>query len=255
VARRGVITRGEGDVATATPQRAQRGEGPPACPSGGKRDLPPVRGGGTDGGERRIGLQEQAAQAGLGFGGSCFPKDVTAFSRQASDYGVATPMLDATLAVNDAVRERAVGRLAEHLDLVGARVAVWGLAFKADTDDVRESPALRVIDDLLAAGAAVTVHDPVALVNLPDRLRQWVRCAASPLDAAEGADAVILATGWAAYGTVPARSLAAAMRGRLVLDGRGTLDAAELSRHGLTVLRVGRPTVSSSGARRAVSAA
>lgn len=194
-------------------------------------------------------------QAGLGFGGSCFPKDVTAFSRQASDYGVATPMLDATLAVNDAVRERAVGRLAEHLDLVGARVAVWGLAFKADTDDVRESPALRVIDDLLAAGAAVTVHDPVALVNLPDRLRQWVRCAASPLDAAEGADAVILATGWAAYGTVPARSLAAAMRGRLVLDGRGTLDAAELSRHGLTVLRVGRPTVSSSGARRAVSAA
>ncbi len=178
--------------------------------------------------------------AGLGFGGSCFPKDLRALRHLAGTHGVAMPLLDATLEVNRRQHGLPVRELAKQLELRGSRVAVWGLAFKPGTDDVRESPALAVFDDLLAAGATVVVHDPAALGNLPPAWRDRVRTSRTPLGAARGADALVLVTEWSEYGDIHPGSLAAAMRGRLVVDGRNALDAAALEQHGFAVVGVGR---------------
>ena len=178
--------------------------------------------------------------AGLGFGGSCFPKDLRALRHLAATLGLRMPLLEATLEVNQRQQGLPVRALADHLDLAGARVTVWGLAFKPGTDDVRESPALVVLDDLLSAGAQVVLHDPEALENLPEAWQGRVLTATTPLAAARGADALVLVTEWDEYLEVLPRSLARAMRGRIVIDGRNALDATALGDHGFTVVGVGR---------------
>lgn len=190
------------------------------------------------GSDSRIGPAFLAA--GLGFGGSCFPKDLRALLHLTRTLGLRMPLLEATLDINHRQQELPVRELSDHLDLDGARVAVWGLAFKPGTDDVRESPALTVLEGLLAAGAQVVLHDPEALDNLPAVWRERVQTAPTPLAAARGADALVLVTEWAEYLNVRPRSLARSMRGRIVVDGRNALDAMALSDHGFTVVGVGR---------------
>lgn len=176
---------------------------------------------------------------GVGFGGSCFPKDLAALEHTGRDHGVDMALLEATVAVNDERRHLPVRLLQQRLPLAGARIAVWGLAFKPDTDDTREAPSVTVIEDLLAAGAQVVVHDPEAAT--PPALAERVMRAADPVAAVTDADALVLVTEWSDYLQVSAAAVARAMPGRLVVDGRNVLDPAAYAAVGLQVLQVGRP--------------
>ena len=179
-------------------------------------------------------------RAGLGFGGSCFPKDVGALTRMADDAGLHPGLLRAVLEINADVRRR-FARRAERLlgGLDGRVVAVWGLAFKEDTDDLRESPALAVIGMLLERGATVRAHDPAAMANAAARLPGVAMCA-TPYEAAAGADAVLVCTPWREFRQVDLGRVAAAMRGDLLLDGRNLYDPAAAAAAGLRYEGIGR---------------
>ncbi len=193
------------------------------------------------GADKRIGTAFLGA--GLGFGGSCLPKDVAALRRIAEDAAVEPTLLDAVLAVNARQIERLRARLAYLLDgLAGKRIGVLGLAFKAQTDDVRESPAVALVEALLAAGAQVTAHDPVAMRNARARLGD--RVAYAPADdhhaVALGADALVLATEWNAYRDLDLARLRATMRRRIVVDARNFYEPERFARAGFHYAGVGR---------------
>ncbi|MFN8081041.1 MAG: UDP-glucose/GDP-mannose dehydrogenase family protein [Kineosporiaceae bacterium] len=162
--------------------------------------------------------------AGCGFGGSCFPKDVKALVAYGRSRGQAMPVLDAVLATNRAQPSRLIELLRRRVpELAGRRVAVLGMAFKPDTDDIRESPALPVTEQLLAAGAQVVAYDPEATENAREVFGDRVRFAGSLADAVQGVDAVVLVTRWAEFTTLP-QVLAEAGLDVPVIDGRRLLD-------------------------------
>jgi len=182
-------------------------------------------------------------EAGLGFGGSCFPKDVGALAHMAEGAGIEPRLLRAVLAINGEVRRRFVARAEALLGgLDGKVVAVWGLAFKEGTDDLRAAPALEIVPMLAERGALVRAHDPVAMARARDLL-PGVSFADTPLAAATGADAVLVVTPWPQYRDADLGALARAMRGDLLLDGRNLFDAAAAAEVGLRHAGVGRPTV------------
>jgi len=194
---------------------------------------------------RGMGLDERIGprflQAGVGFGGSCFPKDVRALAAMADDAGGDASLLRAVLDINVSMQVRAVDKLATRLGGVqGKTIAVLGLAFKPNTDDLRESPALAVIEQLLASGATVRATDPVAVPRatglVPD-----AHLVDDPYAAVTGADAMILMTDWAEYRDLDLDHLANAMRGRLVVDGRNVLDPTSVRDAGLLYEGIGRP--------------
>jgi UDPglucose 6-dehydrogenase len=187
----------------------------------------------------RIG--SQFMRPGLGYGGSCLPKDVRSLIATADDHGLDAPLARAVDEVNRAqigvVSDRIAASLGRPLD--GARVAILGLAFKPDTDDIRESPALALASELHARGAVVTGCDPEAGARV-DAAASWLEVTRQPLGAARGADAVVLATEWPEYVTIDLPSLAKAMRGRLVVDARNSLDADKVGAAGLRYVGIGR---------------
>lgn len=180
-------------------------------------------------------------EAGVGFGGSCFPKDLRALLHLGDEQGVPLPLVAATLEVNESQGRALVDRLAARVDLPHARIAVWGLAFKPGTGDVRDSPAIAFVEELLGRGAEVTVHDPIAQVPSSLVATGRLRVAADPLDALADADALVHLTAWPAYARLGGASIRAALRGDVVIDGRNSLDAAALRSAGLRVEQVGRP--------------
>jgi UDPglucose 6-dehydrogenase len=174
--------------------------------------------------------------AGLGYGGSCFPKDVAALSHMAESAGLHPQLLKAVTDINDDQRRWAVDSLAEALaGLEGRTVAIWGLTFKPETDDLRFSPAVDIARRLIEKGASIRAYDPEAgATGLP-----IVTCR-SAADATADADALLVATEWAEFLSVNWESIARAMRGNLVLDGRNCLDPARVEGAGLNYLGVGR---------------
>jgi UDPglucose 6-dehydrogenase len=176
------------------------------------------------GADARIG--PRFLRAGIGFGGSCFPKDVGALTRMAEGAGLHPGLLRSVLEINRDAQRRFVARADELLGgLDGREICVWGLAFKEDTDDLRESPAVAVAEMLVERGATVRAHDPAALENAALRLPR-VHLYQDPYQAATGADAVMLCTPWAIYKAIDFSRLAEVMRGDLLLDGRNMLDRA-----------------------------
>jgi UDPglucose 6-dehydrogenase len=181
---------------------------------------------------------------GLGYGGGCLPKDIRGFRATAADLGVSS--LESLLATVDEInigrRERVVtlARQAAGGSLTGRRVAVLGVAFKPDSDDVRDSPSLAVCDRLTAEGAVVSVHDPVAMPGAA-RKRPGLRCAPSVFEAAEGADLVLHLTEWSDYRAIDPAALAAVVARRVIIDARCCLDAALWADAGWTVHVLGRP--------------
>lgn len=174
--------------------------------------------------------------AGPGFGGSCLPKDVSGLVAVAEAVGQPATLARAALRVNDEALLGLVAKLEAALGpLAGRRIGVLGLAFKADTDDVRHSPAVALVEALAAAGARVRVHDPLAVA--PGLAAEQV---GDPYEAVREADAVVVATGWAAYARLEPARLRAAMRGQVVLDAVGLLDAEALAEVGLDLYGVGR---------------
>jgi UDPglucose 6-dehydrogenase len=177
-------------------------------------------------------------QAGLGWGGSCFGKDTAALVSTAAEYGLGMHIVEAARTVNVRQRERVIEKLLTELKILkGRTVALLGLAFKPNTDDLREAPAVEIARKLVERGCRVKVHDPVAL----ERFRReypnlGVLCCDTPEQAAEGADAVVLVTEWPQYREMDWEALAASMRTRLVLDGRNVLDRARLTSAGFHYL-------------------
>ncbi len=176
--------------------------------------------------------------AGLGWGGSCFGKDLSALVTTAEQYGYDATLLRAAIAVNDRQRRQVMERLRHDLKIVqGRRVALLGLAFKPGTDDLRDAPAVDIATSLLRAGAMVRAHDPLvtSVPACPDLV-----LAADPYSAAERADAVVLVTEWPDYLALDLAELRSRMRGDLVLDGRNLLDPRAVEAAGLRYQGIGR---------------
>jgi UDPglucose 6-dehydrogenase len=198
------------------------------------------------GSDARIGPAFLAA--GVGYGGSCFPKDLRALARIAEDAGVEPTLVRATERVNQSARSafrRKIERwAATRGGLAACTFALWGLAFKPGTDDLREAPALELLAALAAAGARVQAHDPVALDGARRLLGELpgVTWAATAADALAGADALVLMTEWPQYAAHPVAELAAALRAGVVFDGRNALDPTACAAAGLRHVGVGRAT-------------
>jgi UDPglucose 6-dehydrogenase len=192
------------------------------------------------GSDARIGTK--FLYAGAGFGGSCFPKDLRAVISTAKEAGTHLQILAAVEAVNERQKHLLAERLLEHFGggLQGRKIAVWGLAFKPGTDDVREAPALVLIEDLLAAGARVAATDPVAIPAARKILGERVEFQASNYQCAEGADALALVTEWRDYRRPNFERLYGLMRTPLVVDGRNVWEPSDLRAAGFTYYGIGR---------------
>ena len=179
---------------------------------------------------------------GPGYGGSCFPKDVKALVRTAAGVGENLRVLEAVEAANDRQKgrlfEKVAGVLGERLK--GARVAVWGLSFKPQTDDMRESPSLVLIDSLLEAGAVVSVHDPVAMEEARRRIGDTVEYAETSYEAARDADALVIVTDWNEYRHPDFNRIRESMRQPIVVDGRNLYDPKRMQSLGFTYDSMGR---------------
>ncbi len=183
-------------------------------------------------------------EPGPGWGGSCCPKDLAALASFGRGHGVEATIAEAALRSNALHVERWVARIRDLLDpIAGRRIAAWGLAFKADTDDVRYSPALAVVRALADAGARVTVHDPVALVAARGVLGDRVGYAPDAWSALAGADALVIGTAWAAYRDADLARIARELPGRVIVDGRNLWRPATLAGGPLRYHSVGRPSV------------
>lgn len=179
--------------------------------------------------------------AGIGYGGSCFPKDVKALLATAAEHGVSMPIVDATDHVNTMQRERFIDGILGTLQ-AGSRVCVWGLAFKPKTDDMREAPSLDIVPALLKAGMTVSVYDPVAMERARPMLPADVEYASSAMDAARGADALVLVTEWDIFRGQSFKDIAAAMKGLHVFDGRNIYEPSEVKDAGLIYHGIGVPS-------------
>jgi UDPglucose 6-dehydrogenase len=193
---------------------------------------------------RGMGLDDRIGpkflQAGIGFGGSCFPKDVTALKQLAGNSGYHFQLLNSVIEVNELQKRRVIAKLQKHLgSLVGKEVALLGLAFKPNTDDMREASSLVLSARLQAAGANVRAYDPVAEAEARKLLR-GVDFTRSAAEAIAGADAVVLVTEWPEFGELDFGEVAASMRGTLVVDGRNFFDPDAVEAAGLSYEGVGR---------------
>jgi UDPglucose 6-dehydrogenase len=190
--------------------------------------------------------------AGTGYGGSCFPKDVLALTQTGAKCGQRLQILEAVHAVNHGQKQVLADKVFSYFgqDLSGKTFAIWGLAFKPNTDDMREAPSRVLIGALLRAGAKVVAHDPVAVEQTARALTEDmaddpalllnVRYAEKPMDAAKGADALIVVTEWKAYRSPHLAALKSSLVNPLIIDGRNLYDPHQLTQAGITYLGIGR---------------
>ena len=197
------------------------------------------------GSDRRIG--PAFLFPGVGFGGSCFPKDVRALERLADEVGYEFPIVRAVHSVNEEQKHLLAVKIRQRLgdDLSGRRIAVWGIAFKPRTDDIREAPALVLIEDLLTAGAEVVAYDPEAMNNARRVLGNRVTFADSAHEALEGADALVVVTEWNEFRFPDFERISKALKEPVVFDGRNVYDPRTMADLGFDYHSVGRPGRSS----------
>jgi UDPglucose 6-dehydrogenase len=207
------------------------------CEAVGADVISVVKGMGSD---ARIGAA--FLNAGLGYGGSCFPKDSTSLLHTARKHGYDFPLLQATIATNEEQPKRFIRKIERVLGgFEGKKVAVLGLAFKANTDDMRDAKSLDVIQALLAGGATVTAYDPIAMENTK-RIFPQITYAKNAFDAADKADAVVVVTEWNEFKQINLEKLKQTMKGAFVFDGRNLYDPAKMKRLGFKYVCVGRPS-------------
>ena len=195
--------------------------------------------------------------AGIGFGGSCFPKDVQALHRTGRQNGYEFQILDSVLQVNDQQRELLVHRLDEHFDgnLAGKKIAVWGLAFKPNTDDVREAPSHIIIDGLLERGAQIEAFDPEAIETTKATFGDRIDYAPDMYAPLDGADALVICTEWHEFRRPNLAKVRDAMNAPLVFDGRNLYEPARMAEMGFDYYSIGRPHVAPEQDRDAIEAA
>jgi UDPglucose 6-dehydrogenase len=191
--------------------------------------------------DKRIG--PSFLDAGLGWGGSCFPKDVKALNFMAATRGAHPQLLQAVMDINVNQRVRAVNKLDQALDgLKGKTIGILGLSFKPNTDDIRDAPALDIIRMLLDAGATVQGFDPQAMKASKEVIPNLILCE-NPYEVAQGADALLLATEWNAFKSLDFNKIKTNMKGNIILDGRNIWDRYELHKMGFNYIGIGVPIV------------
>lgn len=187
---------------------------------------------------------------GIGYGGSCFPKDVQALTKTMKDLGVDASILQAVESVNASQKTTLLERLKKRLGgkLAGRRVAVWGLAFKPNTDDMREAPSIVTIEGLLAERATVSAHDPVAMEEARRHFGDRITYKPTNYDALDGADALLIHTEWLPYRNPDFKRMKASMASAVIFDGRNLYDPADVARAGFEYHSIGRPSAYPAGA-------
>ena len=206
------------------------------CESVGANVNQVVHGIGTD---SRIG--SRFLNPGIGYGGSCFPKDVLAFRAVAREHGYDFRLLDEVMHINEEQRQRFLRKVNSALwTLRGKRLAVLGLAFKGGTDDIRESPALAIVQSLLQQGSKITAYDPAAMDRVREVLGDQINCAASSYEAAQDADALLILTEWEEFANLDLERLRGTLKYPIVIDGRNLYDPELMAAQGFTYYSVGR---------------
>jgi UDPglucose 6-dehydrogenase len=187
--------------------------------------------------DNRIG--SRFLHAGLGFGGSCFPKDVKALIATLKEYGCESDLFEAVDRINESQRTVAVEKLQSVLKVKGSTIAVWGLSFKPKTDDIREAPSLNIIEDLQKKGANIHAFDPVAMDNAKKVLRD-ITFFDNPYETIRDCDALVVVTEWDEFRNLDMRAVKVLLRRPLIIDGRNIYDPRELREMGFTYLGIGR---------------
>ncbi len=182
---------------------------------------------------------------GIGYGGSCFPKDVQALAKSADEVKYDFRILHSVMEVNENQKTIIVPKINSYFNgnLKGRHFALWGLAFKPDTDDIREAPALYVIDELLKAGASVTAHDPEAMENVKKIYGDKIKYASDPYSALQNADALIIATEWALFRTPDFDRVSSSLKHKVIFDGRNLYGLDQMKKLGYYYSSIGREVV------------
>ncbi len=193
------------------------------------------------GSDERIG--PRFLHAGIGYGGSCFPKDVMALWKIANQEGYRFKILDAVMRINRLQKRLLVDKIVQKYgeDLNGKTFAMWGLAFKPDTDDIREAPSLEIIKPLLARGAKIQAYDPKAMPNVRKQLGNKITYSPDALSAITGADALLVVTEWKEFASTEPAELAKHLKRKVVFDGRNIFDPDTMKECGFTYYSIGRP--------------
>ena len=182
---------------------------------------------------------------GIGYGGSCFPKDVKALHKSGNDEGYTFEILESVIDVNNKQKTVLIPRLEAYFEnnLSNKTIAIWGLAFKPQTDDIREAPALYMIDQLLSKGASIKVFDPEAMDNVKRKYGDKITFASSMYDATTDADALVISTEWSIFRTPDFNRLKQNLKAPVIFDGRNLYDVNELSKEGFYYNSIGRKLV------------
>ncbi|HNR18223.1 MAG TPA: UDP-glucose/GDP-mannose dehydrogenase family protein, partial [Chitinophagaceae bacterium] len=185
---------------------------------------------------------------GLGYGGSCFPKDVQALSKSSTDAAYDFKILNAVMQVNKLQKQFFISKINQYYksDLKGKKFAVWGLAFKPNTDDIREAPALEVIEQLLASGATVTAFDPEAMPNVKKETKLDIVFAENQYEALQGADALVICTEWNEFRTPDFDKIASQLKAKVIFDGRNLYDIEIINSLGFYYESIGRKKITAS---------
>ena len=179
---------------------------------------------------------------GIGYGGSCFPKDVQALIKSAEDVQYNFSILQAVEAVNERQKKHLLPKIRNHFNgnLQGVKLALWGLAFKPNTDDIREAPALQLIEALTSEGAIMVAYDPEAMANVKKLVGDKIQYAANPYDALVGADALIIATEWSEFRTPDFDRIGETLQHKVIFDGRNLFDVKQMKALGYHYESIGR---------------
>lgn len=183
--------------------------------------------------------------AGIGYGGSCFPKDVQALAKSAQHVNYDFDILKSVMKVNDNQKTKLIARIKEYFggDLKGKTIAIWGLSFKPYTDDIREAPALYNIDALLESGAEVIAYDPEAMENVKDVIGDKIAYAEDAYKAIDGADALLIATEWPVFRTPDFDKVSSLLKNKVIFDGRNLYSLEDMEALNYTYFSIGRKTV------------
>jgi UDPglucose 6-dehydrogenase len=182
---------------------------------------------------------------GIGYGGSCFPKDVQALVKSSHEVDYDFRILEAVMQVNEEQKVYFIPRIKEYFNdsLVGKKIAIWGLAFKPNTDDIREAPALYIIKALVGEGAKVEAYDPEAMNNVKKEMNGVISFSENQYDCLRDADALVIATEWNEFRTPDFERMSSLLKNKVIFDGRNVFDTEEMRKHGFQYISVGRKPV------------
>jgi UDPglucose 6-dehydrogenase len=183
--------------------------------------------------------------SGIGYGGSCFPKDVQALAKTAEANQYDFKVLKSVMEVNEIQKSIVVAKIKAFYknNLKGKKIAVWGLAFKPDTDDIREAPALHIIDALLKEGVSISTFDPEAMANVQKQLGDKIEFCENQYDALKGADALLITTEWAVFRTPDFDKMNELLKAKVVFDGRNLYECSQMKELGYYYNSIGREVI------------